>query len=283
MNLINVIKEEVSLFINEVAWEESVKSQIQAQRIPLTRGIGEILYGEANKVRAFHITDIEGALMLKKIQGTQKSISTFTCMDKQDIIKVRGIKTRGGVLCEIVGDLIIQTTKDIWSHVDEKGTRWADVIKFFVGCGDLMDEWSNVTDKFRKFHRGYDPATSIQEYFHVADNFFMKHKHEILSCFSNDKDTDEVWNELLVNNIIIGDMYWNGDGDMNDELWDKYGDNYDTYNKKYYEWYETVLKQLNTVSSGTVYHINQEDMTPERFFEEKGGSFTCMTHKIAAE
>lgn len=283
MNLINVIKEEVLSFVNEIAWEETIESQIQSQRVPLTKSIGEILYGKANRVKVFHITDIEGVLGLKNIVGTKKSISTFTCMDKQNINKVRGIKTRGGVLCEIDGDLIIQTTKDIWSHVDENGTRWADVITFFVGCGDLMDEWSNATNKFRKHHRGYDPAASIQEYFHVANNFFMKNKHEILSCFSDDKDTDEIWNELLVNNIIIGDIYWNGTGEVERKLWEKYHSDYDMFVEKYNEWYKTVLGQLNEVASGTVYHINQEDMTPERFFEERGGSFTCMTHKIAAE
>lgn len=283
MNLINVIKEEVLLFMNEVAWKNNVKRLISAQEIPLTNNITKILYGETNRVRGFHITDIEGALRLKNIQKTKKSISTFTCLEKSALNKVRGVQTHGGVLCEIVGDLIVHAPKDIWTSVDENGTRWTDPLTFFVECGNLMDEWDNVTEKFRKHHRGYDPTASIREYFQITNMFFMKHKHEILSCFSVDKDRDDLWNELLVNNFIIGDIYWDGSGEMSDKLWDEYHDDYDTYSKKYYEWYETVLKQLNAVSSGRVYHINQKDMTPERFFVEKGGTFACMTHKIAAE
>jgi len=72
--------------------------------------------------KAFHVTDFDGVHKLKRLQGGKKSISAFYNMD--DYIIQSGIKTHGGYVVELEGDVLAAAPDDISSQPDKTGRRW---------------------------------------------------------------------------------------------------------------------------------------------------------------
>jgi len=75
--------------------------------------------------KAFHLTDFDGLKKLKGMQKGKKSISAFYNID--DYMIGSGIKTEGGYVVELEGDVLAASPDDISSQPDKSGRRWITV------------------------------------------------------------------------------------------------------------------------------------------------------------
>ena len=112
------------------AWTESLSTMLfdlpreglKDLKIPLSPAIFKRIWPEPVRSRVFHLTDDEGIRTLKKIQGKKKSISAF--YNIEDFILSSGIKTNGGYVVELEGDVLAAAPDDISSQPDKTGRRW---------------------------------------------------------------------------------------------------------------------------------------------------------------
>jgi len=112
------------------AWTESLstalfdlpRAGLKDVRIPLSPSIFKRLWPKSIRSTAFHVTDYDGVAKLKKMQGKKRSISAFYNMD-YDMISY-GIRTEGGYVVELEGDVLAAAPDDIASAPDKSGRRW---------------------------------------------------------------------------------------------------------------------------------------------------------------
>ena len=112
------------------AWTESLSTMLfdlpreglKDLKIPLSSPIFKRVWPESIRSKAFHVTDFDGVGKLKKMQGKKKSISAFYNME--DYIIQSGIKSEGGYVVELEGDVLAAAPDDISSQPDKTGRRW---------------------------------------------------------------------------------------------------------------------------------------------------------------
>ncbi len=112
------------------AWTESLstalfdlpRAGLKDVRIPLSPSIFKRLWPKSIRSTAFHVTNYDGIVKLKKMQGGKRSISAFYNMD-YDMISY-GIRTEGGYVVELEGDVLAAAPDDIASAPDKSGRRW---------------------------------------------------------------------------------------------------------------------------------------------------------------
>ena len=112
------------------AWTESLSTMLfdlpreglKDLKIPLSSPIFKRVWPESIRSKAFHLTDFEGVHKLKKIQGGKKSISAFYNME--DHMIQSGIRTEGGYVVELEGDVLAAAPDDVSSQPDKTGRRW---------------------------------------------------------------------------------------------------------------------------------------------------------------
>jgi len=113
-----------------VAWTQSLSTMLfdlpreglKDLKIPLSPAIFKRIWPESVRSRVFHLTDLDGIGKLKKMQGKKKSISAF--YNIEDYILAGGIKTDGGYVVELEGDVLAAAPDDISSQPDKTGRRW---------------------------------------------------------------------------------------------------------------------------------------------------------------
>ena len=124
------------------AWTESLstalfdlpRAGLKDVRIPLSPSIFKRLWPKAVRSTAFHVTDLMGVQKLKKMQGKKRSISAFYNMD-YDMISY-GIRTEGGYVVELEGDVLAAAPDDIASAPDKSGRRWLVLSTLLDPVGD---------------------------------------------------------------------------------------------------------------------------------------------------
>ena len=112
------------------AWTESLSTMLfdlpraglKDLKIPLSSAIFKRVWPKSVRSKVFHLTDFEGVHKLKKIQGGKKSISAFYNME--DHMIQSGIRTKGGYVVELEGDVLVASPDDISSQPDKTGRRW---------------------------------------------------------------------------------------------------------------------------------------------------------------
>jgi len=112
------------------AWTESLSTMLfdlpreglADLKIPLSPAIFKRIWSESIRSKVFHLTDYAGLEKLKKMQGGKKSISAFYNME--DHIIQSGIKSEGGYVVELEGDVLAAAPDDISSQPDKTGRRW---------------------------------------------------------------------------------------------------------------------------------------------------------------
>ena len=119
-----------SIIKEAVAWTQSLSTMLfdlpragfKDLKIPLSSPIFKRVWPETIRSKVFHVTDFDGVKKLKRLQGGKKSISAFYNMD--DYIIQSGIKTEGGYVVELEGDVLAAAPDDISSQPDKSGRRW---------------------------------------------------------------------------------------------------------------------------------------------------------------
>ena len=113
-----------------VAWTESLSTMLfdlpraglKDLKIPLSPAIFKRVWPKSVRSKVFHLTDFTGLGKLKRLQGGKKSISAFYNID--DYMISSGIKTEGGYVVELEGDVLAAAPDDISSQPDKTGRRW---------------------------------------------------------------------------------------------------------------------------------------------------------------
>jgi tRNA nucleotidyltransferase/poly(A) polymerase len=222
-----------------------------ANYVPLSTKFMQKIIGK-EKVSVFHV----GAAELKsdiqqvgRIVGKKSSLSTFTAVDKgEKLAKGQGIQSKGGVIYQIEGTLLVASTRDIQSTPDKTGRRWVPPYHLAgKGAGGKMydelkkgveknkidrREWDKIQDKVdaevRKKtgygdtqydHQAHDENLKkalgpykrewIKKYIDMCYKIMRKYapqiKRHILS--QKDKKSEHGWNEIVVNQIHIQDVF----------------------------------------------------------------------------
>ncbi len=112
------------------AWTESLSTMLfdlpraglKDVLLPLSPAILKRIWPKPPRTTVFHLTDYTGVGKLKKLQGKKKSISAFFNITPRAIED--GIRTEGGYVVELIGDILAAAPDDISSQPDKTGRRW---------------------------------------------------------------------------------------------------------------------------------------------------------------
>ena len=138
-----------------VAWTQSLSTMLfdleryefEDVKIPLSPTIFKRIWPDTIRSKAFHVTDFDGVHKLKRLQGGKKSISAFYNMD--DYIIQSGIKSHGGYVVELEGDVLAAAPDDISSQPDKTGRRWL-TLSTIMNSSTASDPGLGGASKLRK-------------------------------------------------------------------------------------------------------------------------------------
>ena len=113
--------------------------------VPLSTKFMQNILGK-ERVSVFHVgsTDLaKDILGVGRIVGKSGTLSTFTRVDKGErLAKGQGIQSKGGIIYQLEGSLLVASTRDMQTHPDKTGRRWVspDYLAGKVAGGKMFDE-----------------------------------------------------------------------------------------------------------------------------------------------
>ena len=152
-----------------VAWQQSASKMIFdfdhqfSVKIPVSSVILDKVFPDKIRTTVFHVTDVTKVEKLVRLQKKQKTISAFFFMDTSYL--TTGIKTGGGVVAELDGNIVVSTASDIMSMPDKSGRRWIEVatLSQFVGVEkDVANVIKNIADKYNPLPKGETDDDGIE-------------------------------------------------------------------------------------------------------------------------
>ena len=152
-----------------VAWQQSTSKMVFdfdhqfSVKIPVSSAILDKVFPDKIRTTVFHITDVSKVEKLVRLQKKQKTISAFFFMNTNYL--TMGIKTGGGVVAELDGNIVVSTASDIMSMPDKTGRRWIEVatLSQFVGVEkDVANVIKNIADKYNPLPKGETDDDGIQ-------------------------------------------------------------------------------------------------------------------------
>jgi hypothetical protein len=156
-------------YLKEVAWQQSASKMIFnfdhqfSVKIPVSSAILDKVFPDKIRTTVFHVTDVTKVEKLVRLQKKQKMISAFFFMNTNYL--TMGIKTGGGVVAELDGNIVVSTASDIMSMPDKTGRRWIEVatLSQFVGVEkDVANVIKNIADKYNPLPKGETDDDGIQ-------------------------------------------------------------------------------------------------------------------------
>ena len=220
--------------------------------VPLSTKFMQSILGK-ERVSVFHVgsadlaKDIEG---VGSIVGRSGTLSTFTKVDKgEKLAKGQGIQTKGGIIYQLEGSLLVASTRDMQTHPDKTGRRWVEPLYLAgkVAGRQMQNElekgieknkidqntWDEIQNKAEKKWekevdywgdyeggwRGKEEAMKeimgplkrkwIKKYIDMCYKIMRKYKPQIKRHILSQKDkpSEHGWNEILVNQIKIKDVF----------------------------------------------------------------------------
>ena len=100
----------------------------QSDHIPISGPMLKRIFPESFRSTVFHATDLKGLHKLVRMEGSKKSISAFFSMMGKYM--GAGVATGGGIVVEMVADVLVSAKDDIMSKVDKTGRRWVTLDYF---------------------------------------------------------------------------------------------------------------------------------------------------------
>ena len=113
--------------------------------VPLSTKFMQDILGK-ERVSVFHVGSADLAkdiLGVGNIVGRSGTLSTFTKVDKgEKLAKGRGIQSKGGIIYQLEGSLLVASTRDMQTHPDKTGRRWVspDYLAGKVAGRKMYDE-----------------------------------------------------------------------------------------------------------------------------------------------
>ena len=212
--------------------------------IPMTPKVIKQIMGDT-PITTFHNLDwfaIQN--QLPKVLGTKKSISTYTGDTSNRLSKGGGVQTKGGVVLEVEGKVLVAGTEDLGSVPDESGRRWLapEVLGKILGMKELQGAGSGQkykkqlykidkkledmlfkyktsllvlpTDsaeekaRFPKF-TGKQKAELIKRWIDASNKFLLKNKKKIRKSFQDNINNPKIttfMTELGYNELLVYDV-----------------------------------------------------------------------------
>ena len=103
--------------------KDMIFTNAEAPALVLSTTALERIFGKLERIKAWHITDVEGLKGLKKIQGKKASISVMTEIEPTDPYVLGGIETEGEIIIDVEGTELVSSDRDAWSERLEAGRR----------------------------------------------------------------------------------------------------------------------------------------------------------------
>ncbi len=229
----------------------------QSDHIPISGPMLKRIFPESFRSTVFHATDLKGLHKLVRMEGSKKSISAFFSMMGKYM--GAGVATGGGIVVEMVADVLVSAKDDIMSKVDKTGRRWVtldyfasaarsnygsidmvekdirklkkDLVEKYVdrNYGDFLEAWREMRSHLK--YDGKKVAAVIKDYFDGVENVLKKHQKVMSSVMygyaRSKRQTDNSWDEQIVNNFKIKKIhvlevkgYEDADYEYHDEIKD---------------------------------------------------------------
>lgn len=240
------IKENITAFNSRKTWDyvkESIKKDSESFFLPLSSKILERALGRNRRITALHILNPASIANLVKMQGSTKSISTFTeykgSQEPAKLVK-GGIAMGGGAVAEVEGDILLSYKRDAWTELDRQGRRWfkpfelqgSGVSKKFISIykqkiadefyKDILSAYERVTPEEEHGYHDYakvgkyldrfatkeEKAKIIKQYYKFADRLIQDQHDLILEPFFHSMGADDTfYNEIVMSKIKIKKLY----------------------------------------------------------------------------
>ena len=208
----------------------------KSDHIPISGPMLKRIFPESFRSTVFHATDLKGLHKLVRMEGSKKSISAFFSMMGKYM--GTGVATGGGIVVEMVADVLVSAKDDIMSNVDKTGRRWvtldyfASAARSNYGSIDVVEKdveklkkdlvakhvdkdrynqnmWEDVWKEMRDYlkYDGKKIAAVIKDYFDGIEIVLKKHQKTMSSVMygyaRSKRQTDNSWDEQIVNNFKI--------------------------------------------------------------------------------
>ena len=153
----------------EVAWQQSTSKMIFdfgdkfSIKIPVSSAILDKIFPDKIKTTVFHLTDVTKVEKLIRLQKKQKMVSSFFFMDTNYL--TMGIKTGGGVVAELDGNVVVSAKSDIMSMPDKTGRRWIELgtlAEFGAIEDDAVDMIYKLGDKYN-WHKDVEDSAILSK------------------------------------------------------------------------------------------------------------------------
>ena len=153
----------------EVAWQQSTSKMIFdfgdkfSIKIPVSSAILDKVFPDKIKTTVFHLTDVTKVEKLIRLQKKQKMVSSFFFMDTNYL--TMGIKTGGGVVAELDGNVVVSAKSDIMSMPDKTGRRWIELgtlAEFGAIEDDAVDMIYKLGDKYN-WHKDVEDSAILSK------------------------------------------------------------------------------------------------------------------------
>ena len=152
-----------------VAWQQSTSKMIFdfgdkfSIKIPVSSAILDKIFPDKIKTTVFHLTDVTKVEKLIRLQKKQKMVSSFFFMDTNYL--TMGIKTGGGVVAELDGNVVVSAKSDIMSMPDKTGRRWIELgtlAEFGAIEDDAVDMIYKLGDKYN-WHKDVEDSAILSK------------------------------------------------------------------------------------------------------------------------
>ena len=118
----------------------------------------ERVFGNLNKIIAWHVTEQYHIGELVKLQGKKSSISALTEINPSKSKPFEGMETEGGVVVEVEGLELLAAREDAWSELLDGGRRGIHIDpKYFPNLyKDMRVMLDQIAEKYGKIISKYD-------------------------------------------------------------------------------------------------------------------------------
>ena len=118
------------------------------------------VFGNLNKIKAWHVTEQYEIGTLVRLQGKQASISVLTEINPSKSKPFEGMETDGGVVVEVEGVELLAAREDAWTELLDGGRRGVNIDpKYFPNLyKDMKVMLDQIADKYGKLISKYEDA-----------------------------------------------------------------------------------------------------------------------------
>ena len=129
------------------------------------------VFGNLNKIKAWHVTEQYEIGTLVRLQGKKSSISALTEINPSKSKPFEGMETDGGVVVEVEGLELLAAREDAWTELLDGGRRGVYIDpKYFPDLyKDMKVMIKQIAEKYGKIISKYDNYKDTSWYSWVVD------------------------------------------------------------------------------------------------------------------